>query len=383
MFKKAGYGNFTTFVPLRYLTNMVLSQFDEHSVFNKLEKSGHQKVVYCSDPDTGLRAIIAIHDTTLGPALGGTRMFAYKTETEALNDVLRLSRSMTYKAAITGLNLGGGKAVIIGDSRINKSEAMMRRFGRFIQNLNGSFITAEDVGTNTKDMEYIRMETKYVTGIPESIGGSGDPSPVTARGVFMGIKASVKELFGNDTLAGKSIVVQGIGHVGENLVGLLRHENAKVYISDINEERLRYVAQKYGAEAISNNNLFDLDIDIYSPCALGATVNTETINRLKCSIIAGSANNQLADEEVHGKMLLEKGILYAPDYLINAGGLINCYSEIAGFNKKKTLQMAENIYEATRRVIAKSKEENIPTHLAANKIAEKRIEDIRKIKAAY
>ena len=383
MFKKAGYGNFTTFVPLRYLTNMVLSQFDEHSVFNKLEKYGHQKVVYCSDPDTGLRAIIAIHDTTLGPALGGTRMFAYKTETEALNDVLRLSRSMTYKAAITGLNLGGGKAVIIGDSRINKSEAMMRRFGRFIENLNGSFITAEDVGTNTKDMEYIRMETKYVTGIPESIGGSGDPSPVTARGVFMGIKASVKELFGNDTLAGKSIVVQGIGHVGENLVGLLRHENAKVYISDINEERLRYVAQKYGAEAISNNNLFDLDIDIYSPCALGATVNTETINRLKCSIIAGSANNQLADEEVHGKMLLEKGILYAPDYLINAGGLINCYSEIAGFNKKKTLQMAENIYEATRRVITKSKEENIPTHLAANKIAEKRIEDIRKIKAAY
>jgi len=362
---------------------MVLSQFDEHSVFSKLERSGHQKVVYCSDPDTGLRAIIAIHDTTLGPALGGTRMFAYKTEIEALNDVLRLSRSMTYKAAITGLNLGGGKAVIIGDSRIDKSEALMRRFGRFIENLNGSFITAEDVGTNPKDMEYIRMETKHVTGIPESIGGSGDPSPVTARGVFMGIKATVKEFFGNDNLAGKSIAVQGIGQVGENLVGLLRNENAKVYISDINEERLRQVAQKYGAEAISNNNLFDLDIDIYAPCALGSTVNTETINRLKCSIIAGSANNQLADEEVHGKMLLEKGILYAPDYLINAGGLINCYSEIAGFNKKKTLQMAENIYEATRRVLKKSKEENIPTHEAANKIAEKRIEDIRKIKAAY
>lgn len=365
------------------LTNMVLSQFDEHSVFSKLEKSGHQKVVYCSDPDTGLKAIIAVHDTTLGPALGGTRMFAYKSETEALSDVLRLSRSMTYKAAITGLNLGGGKAVIIGDSRTQKSEALMRRFGRFIENLNGSFITAEDVGTNPRDMEYIRMETTYVTGIPESIGGSGDPSPVTARGVFMGIKASVKEYFGNDNLAGKSIAVQGIGQVGENLVGLLRNENAKVYISDINEERLRQVAQKYGAEAVPNNNLFDLDIDIYSPCALGSTVNTETINRLKCSIIAGSANNQLADEEIHGRMLLEKGILYAPDYLINAGGLINCYSEIAGFNKKKTLQMAENIYEATRRVLKKSKEENIPTHEAANKIAEKRIEDIRKIKAAY
>ncbi|MES3017111.1 MAG: Glu/Leu/Phe/Val dehydrogenase, partial [Bacteroidota bacterium] len=356
---------------------------DEQSVFSKLEQSGHQKVVYCSDPDTGLRGIIAIHDTTLGPALGGTRMFAYKTETEALNDVLRLSRSMTYKAAITGLNLGGGKAVIIGDSRLQKSEALMRRFGRFIENLNGSFITAEDVGTSPKDMEYIRMETKYVTGIPESIGGSGDPSPVTARGVFMGIKASVKEFFGNDNLAGKSVAVQGIGHVGEILVGLLRNENAKVYISDINEDRLRQVAQKYGAEAISTNKLFDLDIDIYSPCALGATVNTETINRLKCSIIAGSANNQLADEEVHGKLLLDKGILYAPDYLINAGGLINCYSEIAGFNKKKTLQMTENIYEATRRVLKKSKEDNIPTNEAANKIAEKRIEDIRKIKAAW
>jgi leucine dehydrogenase len=362
---------------------MTLSQFDEQSVFSKLEKCGHQEVIYCSDPDTGLRAIIAIHDTTLGPALGGTRMFAYKTETEALNDVLRLSRSMTYKAAITGLNLGGGKAVIIGDSRLHKSEAMMRRFGRFIENLNGSFITAEDIGMSPKDMEYIRMETKHVTGIPESIGGSGDPSPVTARGVFMGIKASVKEFFGNDSLAGKSVAVQGIGHVGETLVGLLRNENAKVYVSDINEERLGQIAQKYGAEAISTNKLFDLDIDIYSPCALGATVNTETINRLKCSIIAGSANNQLADEEVHGKMLLEKGILYAPDYLINAGGLINCYSEIAGFNKKKTLQMTENIYEATRRVLKKSKEENIPTNEAANRIAERRIEDIRKIKAAW
>jgi leucine dehydrogenase len=360
---------------------MVFSQFDAQSVFSKLENSDHQKVIYCSDKDTGLRAIIAIHDTTLGPALGGTRMFAYKSEVEALDDVLRLSRSMTYKAAISGLNLGGGKAVIIGDSHRDKSEALMRRFGRFIENLNGTFITAEDVGMTPKDMEYIHMETKHVTGIPESIGGSGDPSPVTARGVFMGIKASVKEFFGNDSLAGKSVMVQGIGHVGETLVGLLRNESAKVYISDINEERLGQVAQKYGAEAISNNNLFDLEFDIYSPCALGATVNTETINRLRCSIIAGSANNQLADEAVHGRMLLDKGILYAPDYLINAGGLINCYSELAGFNKKKTLQMTENIYEATRRVLQKSKEDNIPTHEAANKIAEKRIEDIRKIKA--
>ena len=328
-------------------------------------------------------AIIAIHDTTLGPALGGTRMWSYANEQDALQDVLRLSRGMTYKAAITGLNLGGGKAVIIGDSRTDKSEAMMRRYGKFIKNLNGSFITAEDVGTNPKDMEYIRMETEYVTGVPESLGGSGDPSPVTAKGVFMGIKACVKEQFGNDSLAGKSIAVQGIGHVGENLVHLLREENAKVYVSDIDEDRLQKVAKKYGAEAVANNSIFDLDIDIYAPCALGATVNTETIERLNCSIIAGAANNQLADESVHGKLLLDKGILYAPDYLINAGGLINCYSEIAGYSKKRTMQLAENIYDATRTVLKKSKTENIPTSEAANKIAEKRIEDIKKIKASF
>src|SRR5665213_3305281 len=206
------------------------------SVFDQLNAYGHQKVVFCNDPDTGLKAIIAIHDTTLGPALGGTRMWAYKTEGDALRDVLRLSKSMTYKAAITGLNLGGGKAVIIGDSRKNKSEALMRKFGRFIKNLNGEFITAEDVGTNPKDMEYIRMETQYVTGVPETIGGSGDPSPITALGVFMGIKACVKELYGSDTLTGKSVIVQGIGNVGESLVKLLRDENTMVYVSDINDE---------------------------------------------------------------------------------------------------------------------------------------------------
>ena len=255
------------------------------SIFEQMSQFGHQNVVFCNDAETGLKAIIAIHDTTLGPALGGTRMWSYANEQDALHDVLRLSRSMTYKAAITGLNLGGGKAVIIGDSRTDKNEAMMRRYGKFIKNLNGSFITAEDMGTNPKDMEYIRMETEHVTGVPESLGGSGDPSPVTAKGVFMGIKACVKEQFGNDSLAGKSIAVQGIGHVGENLVQLLREENAKVYVSDIDEERLQQVAKKYGAEAVANNSIFDLDIDIYAPCALGATVNTETIKRLNLSLI--------------------------------------------------------------------------------------------------
>ena len=353
------------------------------SIFSQLEAYGHKKIVFCTDPDTGLKAIIAIHDTTLGPALGGTRMWAYKTETDALNDVLRLSKSMTYKAAITGLNLGGGKAVIIGDSHKDKTEALMRKFGRFIKNLNGEFITAEDVGTNTRDMEYIRMETQYVTGVPETIGGSGDPSPITAQGVFMGIKAAVKELYGNDNLTGKSVIVQGIGHVGENLVRLLRDENAKVYASDINEERTGQVAKKYGAQAVSNNSIFDIDADIYSPCALGATINTQTIKKLKCAIIAGSANNQLEDEHLHSQMLLDKGILFAPDYVINAGGLINCYSELMGFSKKRTIQLTENIYEATRNVLKLSKAEGISTIVAANKIAEKRIADIKKVKSTY
>lgn len=363
----------------------LMSTADPHqsSVFNLLNAFGHQKVVYCNDEDTGLKAIIAVHDTTLGPALGGTRMWAYRTEADALNDVLRLSKAMTYKAAISGLNLGGGKAVIIGDSRKEKTEALMRRFGRFIKNLNGEFITAEDVGTNTRDMEYIRMETQYVAGLPETMGGSGDPTPIAAQGVFMGIKASVKELFGNDSLAGRSVVVQGIGHVGENLVRLLREENVKVYISDINEDQVIQVAKKYGAQPVPNNGIFDLHADIYSPCALGATINSSTINRLKCAIIAGSANNQLEDETIHGQILLEKGILFAPDYVINAGGVINCYSELMGFSKKRTLQLTENIYNATRNVLKLSKAENIPTIEAANKIAEKRIADIRKIKSSY
>ena len=365
------------------MLNKMPLQNSIESIFSQLEALGHKKIVFCSDPDTGLRAIIAIHDTTLGPALGGTRMWAYKSEADALSDVLRLSKAMTYKASINGLNLGGGKAIIIGDSHRDKNEALLRKFGRFIKNQNGEFITAEDVGTNPKDMEYIRMETQYVTGMPESVGGSGDPAPVAAQGVFMGMKAAVKELYGNDSLAGKSVIVQGIGHVGENLVKILRDEKAKVYVSDINEDLLRQVAKKYGAEAIAHNNIFDIDADIYSPCAMGATVNTQTINKLNCAIIAGSANNQLEDEQVHGQMLREKGILFAPDYVINAGGLINCYSELMGFTKKRTMQLTENIYEATRNVLKLSKAENISSIEAANKIAEKRIADIKKVKSSY
>jgi leucine dehydrogenase len=362
---------------------MSVNQEGIHSIFDQMNVFDHQKVVFCKDESTGLKAIIAIHDTTLGPAVGGTRMWSYANENDALKDVLRLSQAMTYKAAITGLNVGGGKAVIIGDSRTDKSEALMRRFGKFIENLNGSFITTTDVGTNAKDMEYVRMETKFVTGVPESIGGSGDHAPITAKGVFLGIKACVKEHYGTDNLAGRSVAVQGTGNVGECLVSLLRAENAKVFVSDINQERLSRVAKKYGAEAVNNNNIFDLDFDIYAPCALGATVNSETIAKMKCAIIAGSANNQLADEHLDGQLLLDKGIIFAPDYLINAGGLINVYSEMSGYSKKRTMQLAENIYEATREVLKKSKIDQIPTNIAANRIAENRIADIKKIKASF
>jgi len=362
---------------------MPVPDTNNSSIFSQLAEYGHQKIVFCNDPETGLKAIIAIHDTTLGPALGGVRMWNYKSEADALSDVMRLSKAMTYKASVSGLNVGGGTAVIIGDPSKDKSEALMRRFGRFVKNLNGEFIAGEDMGTNPRDMEYIRMETQYVTGYPETMGGSGDPSPITARGVLMGMKACVREQFNTDTLAGRSVLVQGVGHVGEILVRLLRDENVKVYVSDINEERVRQVSKKYGAEPVSNNNIFDIHTDIYAPCAMGGTINANTIKKMKCTIIAGSANNQLEDEATHGRMLLDKGIILAPDYVINAGGLINCYSELMGFNRKRSLQLTENIYDATRSILKLSKTENISTIEAANKIAEKRIADIKKIKTSY
>lgn len=353
------------------------------SVLAQLSSLGHKKVVFCHDEATGLKAIIAIHDTTLGPALGGVRMWNYDTEQEALEDVLRLSKGLTYKAAVAGLNVGGGAAVIIGDSRKHKTEALMRCFGRHIKNLNGEFIAGEDLGTSVRDMEYIRMETKYVTGVPESLGGAGNPAPYSAKGVFLGIKACVKEKFGSDELAGRTVLVQGLGNVGEHLVKLLRAENVEVFVSDINIELMQMVAKKYKAKAMEADKIFSTSADVYAPCALGATVNDKTLKTMKFAIIAGSANNQLANENIHGQALHDMGILYAPDFLINAGGIISCYSELTGFSKKRTEQLTENIYDATREVIKLSKTKNIPTNLAAAEIAEKRIDDIRKIKASY
>lgn len=349
-----------------------------NAVFGVPSFMDHEQVVFCYDKATGLKAIIAIHNTTLGPSLGGTRMWNYQSDAEAINDVLRLSRGMTYKAAISGLQLGGGKAVIIGDARKDKTEAMFRRYGQFIESLGGRYITAEDVGTSVADMVNVRKETKHVSGLPESNGGSGDPSPVTAYGVYMGMKASAKEMWGNDSLSGKKIIVQGVGHVGENLVRLVTEEGAKVFISDINKEQLAHVNKLYNAEVVDNSTVYDIDADIYAPCALGATVNTENLDRLKVSIISGAANNQLADENIHGRMCAEKGILYAPDFLINAGGLINVFSELKGYNRNAALDQTKHIYNTTLEIFAKAKKESITTIEAAKKIAEERIAAAKK-----
>ncbi len=342
----------------------------DNPIISQMSAMGHEQVLFCNDSVTGLKAIIAIHNTVLGPALGGTRMWSYSNEMEALNDVLRLSKGMTYKNSISGLNLGGGKAVIIGDARTMKSEALFRRFGKFVESLAGNYITAEDVGISPADMNWVNMETNHVAGLP---GKSGDPSPVTAYGVYMGMKACAKVQFGSDSLEGKTIAVQGVGHVGEYLVKHLSAEKANVVITDIHEETLKRVANEYGVKVVASNEIYDVPMDIYAPCAMGATINDETLSRLNCSIIAGAANNQLAIEEKHGLEVMNRGIIYAPDYTINAGGVINCFSELEGLSSEWAHTKAEEIYTTILNIIHRSKEANIPTYQIANKMAEERI----------
>ncbi|MCL9769982.1 leucine dehydrogenase [Flavobacterium sp. HXWNR69] len=346
-------------------------------VFGQVSFDGHEQVVFCHDKDTGLKAIIGIHNTVLGPALGGTRMWNYTNEWEALNDVLRLSRGMTFKNSISGLNLGGGKAVIIGDAKTQKTPELMRRFGQFVDSLSGKYITAEDVGMETKDMDTVNEVTKHVAGISVERGGSGNPSPVTAYGVFMGMKAAAKYKFGSDNLEGKSVLVQGIGHVGESLVKHLTESGALVTITDINEERVNQVGAKYGAKIFTGADLYSADVDIYAPCALGATINDETINKIKASVIAGAANNQLANEAVHGKILKDKGVLYAPDFLINAGGVINVYSELVKWTNAQVMEKTENIYNTALEIFKYADDNNITTHQAAFSMAQKRIDDAK------
>ncbi len=356
---------------------------DAFPLFDKLQSHEHEQVVICSEPDIGLKAIIAIHDTTLGPALGGVRMWPYNNEQEAIRDVLRLSRGMTYKAAISGLNLGGGKAVIIGDSRRDKSEPLFRAFGRYVESLGGRYITAEDVGIDVQNMEWVRSETKYVSGLPKAIGGGGDPSPVTAFGVYMGMKACAKKAYGSDSLEGKRIAVQGAGHVSSHLVRSLSEEGAELYICDIYEDKVNALAHEVNAEAVDPDDIYGLDVDIFSPCALGGVVNDDTIPHMKCDIIAGSANNVLDEEERHGQMLLDHEILYAPDYVINAGGLINVASELEGYNEQRAHDQAAKIYDTILDILNYSEENDTPTFRASNILAEERIEKVGKIHQVY
>lgn len=353
-------------------------------LFDEISKKSHEQLVFCHDEVSGLRAIIAIHDTTLGPALGGTRMYPYKSDEEAIIDVLRLSRGMTYKSAAAGLNLGGGKAVIIGDPKKHKSEQLFRAYGRFVQSLAGRYITAEDVGTTVRDMEWVRHETDFVTGISRALGGSGDPSPMTALGVFEGMRAAAAFQRGVDSLDGLRVSVQGVGAVGRHLVDLLVADGAAVVICDVDADNLATVTAKHPeVTVVDADAIYDADVDIYAPCALGATLNPGTIGRLRASIVAGSANNQLAEDDRDGAALAERGIVYAPDYVINAGGLINVANELEGYNRDRAAQQVAGIYQIIADVLAIARDEGKLPHEAADALALRRIAGIARIKSHY
>ena len=351
--------------------------------FEKLYSMGHEEVIFISEPSCGLKAIIAIHDTTLGPALGGTRMWPYATEEEAIEDVLRLSKGMTYKAAVSGLNLGGGKAVIIGDPKKDKSEALFRAYGRYVESLNGRYITAEDVNITVADIDDIYTESNYVCGIAKASGGSGNPAPYTALGVFRGMEASAMKTWGTRDLTGKTVAIQGVGSVGIELAKLVRTAGGALKYTDISEENIARMKENFPeAVFVTPEEFYSTEIDIYAPCALGATVNDKTIPLLKCKIVNGAANNQLAEDK-HGQELKDRGILYAPDYLINAGGLMNVSIEFEGWNDEKSRRMIDKIYDTTLKIFAISDEQNIPVNKAADVLAENRLEAMRKIQTTY
>jgi leucine dehydrogenase len=341
-------------------------------IFDRIVDMGHEQLVMCYDKSSGYRGIIAIHDTTLGPALGGTRFWSYASEDDAIVDVLRLARGMTYKNAVAGLNLGGGKAVIIGDNRTTRREMLFRAHGRFVESLGGRYITAEDVGTSSADMDFVHMETEYVAGLPTR---SGDPSPVTARGVFRAIQASAKTRWGSDAIEGKTVAVQGLGHVGSCLCDELHSAGAKLVVTDIDANRVRRAVDAFGAQPCAADEIYGASADIFAPCALGGIINSDTIPKLRVEIVAGAANNQLLEER-HGDELEARGILYAPDFVANAGGVINVYGEIAGWTKDRALRKADEIYETTLGVFEIAKEHGMPTYVAADRLAERRLEAV-------
>ncbi|HET7633056.1 MAG TPA: Glu/Leu/Phe/Val dehydrogenase [Gemmatimonadaceae bacterium] len=341
-------------------------------IFDTIAGMGHEQLVLCQDAASGYRGIIAIHSTTLGPALGGTRFWTYASDDDAITDALRLARGMTYKNAVAGLNLGGGKSVIIGDNKTADREMIFRAHGRFVESLGGRYITAEDVGTSTADMDFVHMETEYVSGLAAR---SGDPSPVTAHGVFRAIQASAKQKWGSDDLSGKTVAVQGCGHVGYYLAKELHEAGAHLVASDIDAERVKRVVSEFGAKGVQGDDIYSAEADVFAPCALGAVINDKTIPMLKVEVVAGSANNQLLEER-HGAVLDKKGILYAPDYVANAGGVINVYGELAGWTAERAFRKADEIYDTVLRVFRIARERGVPTYEAADRLAEMRIKSV-------
>ena len=349
------------------------------NVFEHLAEHGHEQVVFWSEPELGYRGIIAIHDSTLGPALGGTRFWNYSSDQEALVDVLRLSQGMTYKASIAGVNLGGGKSVIIGDNRTRDREMIFRAHGRAVESLGGRYYTAEDVGTSVDDMDFVRMETDSVVGI---YGGSGDPSPVTAYGTYQGIRACAERAFGTPTLEGRHVTVQGLGNVGYHLCAFLHEEGARLTVTDIDEERIARVRDDFGAQVVGADEIYAVEADVFAPCALGAVVNDDTLKVLKVKIVAGAANNQLAEAR-HGEELHRRQVLYAPDYVINAGGLINVYGELNDWTADRSKRKAGEIYGTLLRIFELAQEEGVPTAVAADRLAQTRIEKVRHLSRSF
>jgi leucine dehydrogenase len=351
------------------------------SVFEHLDGE-YEQVVFFHDPKAGLEAIVAIHSTTLGPALGGTRFYPFESEEAALRDVLRLARGMTYKAAAAGLDLGGGKAVIIGDPKRIKSEELLRSYGRFIETLGGRYITAEDIGTSRDDMDMIHRETRYVTGISPELGGSGDPSPVTAYGVFLGMRACAEVAWGEHGLEGRTVAVQGVGKVGYHLVKHLVEEGARVVVSDLDVDNLGRAVRDFGVETAEPEKIHAIECDVFAPCAMGAVIRDDTIPELKCKVVAGSANNQLERPE-HGEALAEMGILYAPDYVINAGGIINVADELLGYNEERAKARVETVYRTLREIFEIARDRHISTAAAADAFALERIGRIGRVRLTW
>ncbi|MBI2909752.1 MAG: Glu/Leu/Phe/Val dehydrogenase [Chloroflexi bacterium] len=349
------------------------------NILDYMDEYEYEELAFYTDKAVGLRAIIAVHDTTLGPALGGARVWPFASEEDAVLDVLRLARAMTYKSSAAGLMVGGGKAVIIADAHKDKNEAMMRAFGRFTESLGGRYITTDDVGSDMRDMEYIRTQTKHVFGVPVHMGGSGDSTPPTGLGIYSGMRACAKEVFGTDSVKGKTVAIQGMGKVGYQLAKHLKLAGATIVAADIYADSVRRAREEFGAEIVDPEGIYDVECDVFAPCALGGILNSRTIPRLKCQIVAGGANNQLL-EDADAERLAERGILYGPDFILNAGGVINLSLELTGYNADASREKVMSIYQTMERVIARAKSEGITTARAAEKIAEERIAAVKRVR---